>query len=292
MFLLFPQLPPEIRRKIWLATLGPMTLNFTDRSEYTAEDSSNLMESRYMGHVSHPDGSYKLLFSVEPSAAYVACKEPRDFLRYIFAEPVKPDGGLPSWFDPATDTVRFDCGRLRQLSQHPWFTEAQHLWIRLPCGAAEYLSRANDCVIFDEKDRNHHWVADNLGSLKYITFEMMYADEEADWLRDWFSVFAEWFNPPSGLGWEPVSYSARVRCYQADTPEEEWLTPQNYIHLEKQTHIKHYRRAFGVSNWKEMIPNERAICLVNATDEELENPGEFLMKHQYFDEWDLSPVRH
>lgn len=279
MFTLFIQLPADIRRKIWIETLGPMTLTFTKVGPYTVECSGRLMQSRHMGNVALSDGSYKLFFFVKPSAAYTACKESRDFLRYVFAEPVKPDGGLPSWFDPAIDTVRFDRPTLVHLSRHTWFKKTQHLWIRQNYDACEYLERNSEYYVPEWEDKNHRWVENNLGSLKHITFEMKYVSGDGKWLEEWFPVFEEWFNHAR---WEPVSYSARVICYQKNTPEEEWLTPQNYLRVEKHVDTNRYQRLFGVLNWKELIGPERSIALVNATDKELENPGEFLKKHQHF----------
>lgn len=287
MFSLFPQLPIDIRRKIWLTTLGPMTITLTqadpppaERLEQSESSPTPCLpeESRYVGKVSLPDGSCKLSFAVKPSAAYLACRESRDFLHYIFAEPVKPDGGLPSWFDLAIDTVRFHREHLVPLSRHPWFKQAQHLWIRIDHDAGEYLS--SGCYHIPAfEDKNHRWLENNLASLKSITFEMVRVSGEGVWVREWFPVFETWFNHAR---WDPVSFSARVICYQSDTPEEEWLTPQNYLRVEKQVKERHFQRGFGVPNWKEMIDCERTRCLVYATDEELENPGEFLRKHQHF----------
>ncbi|KAM3517387.1 hypothetical protein MY4038_010309 [Beauveria bassiana] len=278
MFSLFPQLPIDIRRKIWLTTLGPMTITLTqadpppaERLEQSESSPTPFLpeESRYVGKVSLPDGSCKLSFAVKPSAAYLACRESRDFLHYIFAEPVKPDGGLPSWFDIAIDTVRFHREHLVPLSRHPWFKPAQHLWIRIDHDAGEYLS--SGCYHIPAfEDKNHRWLENNLASLKSITFEMVRVSGEGVWVREWFPVFETWFNHAR---WDPVSFSARVICYQSDTPEEEWLTPQNYLRVEKQVKERHFQRGFGVPNWKEMIDCERTRCLVYATDEELENPA-------------------
>lgn len=287
MFTLFPAFPADIRRQIWLATLGPMTLTFTDSDPPPAKrlDHSESSptphfaeESRYAGKVSLPDGSYKLFFVVKPSAAYLACKESRAFLHHVFAEPVKPDGGLPSWFDLAVDTVRFSRLHLVPLSRHPWFKEAQRLWIRIYWDAEDYLPPGGH-NIHTVEDKNHQWLEKNLASLRDITFEMVGVKGEGEWLKEWFPFFEIWFNHAR---WDPVSFSARVICYQKDTPEEEWLTPQNYLRVEKKVMGNHFQRGYGVPNWKEMIQSERSRCLVYATDEELENPGEFLKKHQHF----------
>ncbi|KAJ6780126.1 hypothetical protein PWT90_03839 [Aphanocladium album] len=279
MFTLFPQLPADIRRQIWLATLGPMTVTFTGVGPLSVDWRGDLKENRRLGNVSLPDGSYNLYYYAEPSAAYITCKESREFLSYIFVGPVTPEGSLPSWFDPAIDTIRFERPFLVELSEHPWFKEAQYLWIRINYEAGEYLSTSFEYVTPAWEHRRHRWVEDNLGSLQHITFEMKGVKGKGQWLNEWFPVFDEWFNHPR---WELASYSAQVICYQNDTPEEEWLTPQNYLRREKQVHINHYQQAYGGSNWKEMIQQERDIALVNATDEELEKPGEFLKKHNHF----------
>ncbi|EJP62159.1 uncharacterized protein BBA_08833 [Beauveria bassiana ARSEF 2860] len=231
-----------------------------------------------MGHVSLPDGSYKLFYAVKPSAAYLACKESRAFLHYIFAEPAKPDGGLPSWFNLAIDTVRFNREHLVPLSRHPWLKQAQHLWIRFNFDACEYLS-SGCCKMRAYEDKDQSWLERNLVSLKSITFQMVHAKGEGEWVKEWFPYFETWFNHPR---WDPVPFSARVICYQSNIPEEEWLTPQNYLLVEKRVMGNHFKRGYGVPNWREMIGCERTRCLVYATDEELKNPGEFLKKHQHF----------
>lgn len=288
MFTLFPLLPADIRRKIWLATLGPMTLTFTSRGPPPARGRSDPEEARtkiltgessYVGNVSLPDGSYKLYFVVKPSAAYLSCKESRGFLRYILAEPVKPEGGLPSWFDPAIDTVRFNRRELVPLSRHPWFKQTQYLWIQIWYDLEDYLGPGHNSSVPEFEDKKHWWLEANLASLTYITFEMVHVTGEGDWVTYWFPVFDTWFNHPR---WDPVSFSARVICYQDDTPEDEWLTPQNYLRVEKKVTEIRYRRVFKVPNWRDMVQQKRARCLVYATDEELENPGDFLRKHQHF----------
>lgn len=290
MFTLFPQLPIDIRRKIWLATLGPMILTFTtdgpppaerpDNSE-SSRPKSSTEESRYVGNVALPDGSYKLFFVIKASAAYLACKESRAFLRYVFAEPVKPDGGLPSWYDPAIDTLRLDDELLVPLSRHAWFMQVQNIWIRIGWEVGDYMFSGWDTIRVAEF-KDHRWVEANLTSLKDITFQMYEVfGREGKWVEDWLPVFETWFNHAR---WDPVPYSARVICYQRDTPEDEWLTPQNYLRVEKKVMTKHYQRAYGVPHWREMVQRERTRCLIDATDEELENPGEFLKKHKHFGE--------
>ncbi|KAJ2966866.1 hypothetical protein NQ176_g9942 [Zarea fungicola] len=290
MFVLFPQLPIDIRRKIWLATLGPMMLTFTrkDPPPRKQPDHSESSQTpylanldRYVGNISAPDGRYKLFFVVEASATYLACKESRTFLRYVFAEPVKPDGGLPSWFDPAIDTVRFNQWQLFTLSHHPWFTQAQQLWIRIGWEAADFLNDTKEFIRPGDEYKDHRWLEENLASLKDITFEMTEVYGEGQWVHEWLPFFEIWYNHAR---WEPVSYSARVICYQDDTPEDEWLTPQNYLLVEKKVMTKRFQGYYGVSNWKEKIQRERTRCIVEASDEELENPGEFLKKHQHFGE--------
>lgn len=159
---LFSQFPPDIRRKIWLATLGPMTLTFVTglpqrEDEELPEDPPEDMSwctaaevayytipplfsnfRRYYGYVELSDGSSRLRFVVKASAAYRACKESREFLKFIFAEPVKPGGGLPSWFRFDTDTIRFADLHLPIITRHPWFLQAQHLYVIIPYEIHEY----------------------------------------------------------------------------------------------------------------------------------------------------------
>ncbi|OAA70753.1 hypothetical protein LEL_09344 [Akanthomyces lecanii RCEF 1005] len=152
-FPLFSQFPVNIRRRIWLATLGPMTVTFDtklvpcgdeDLSEGPAEDISCCTPeklayytapplfsnfSRYNGYIELSDGSSRLHFAVKAPAAYQVCKESQEFLKFIFAEPVKPEGGLPSWFRFDIDTIRFEDVLLDIVARHPWFTQTQHLHV-------------------------------------------------------------------------------------------------------------------------------------------------------------------
>jgi hypothetical protein len=322
MFPLFPQLPSEIRRKIWLATLGPMTLTFTPKEpkvEAVDQEPANLYVgdwepvpyesdadaenpiatplplpfhvemklfanyTRYFGHVELADGSSRLHFVVRPSAAYLACKESRAFLRFIFAEPVRPSGGLPSWFRFDMDTIRCPNFNFYTIRTHAWFTQTQHLTIAIGFKTSlyfEFAGERGDNEYGDECDAE--WIGNNLPSLNDITFEMLSAEiyrnsgskHISHWLDGWFDVFEDWYNCKYGS--EPVSWYARVICNWI--PEEEWLTPTNYLRLHKvmlQERNKHY---FPDEDWKPY--EKKTLDILEATDEELENPSEFLEKHR------------
>ncbi|KAJ6789195.1 hypothetical protein PWT90_05916 [Aphanocladium album] len=308
-FPLFSQFSVEIRRRIWLATLGPMTLTFKkglppredeelpkdppeDMSWCTPEEVayytilplfSNFR--RYCGYVELSGGGSRLHFVVKASAAYQACKESREFLKFIFAEPVKPGGGLPSWFRFDIDTIRFTDELLYIVARHPWFTQTQHLYVVIGYDIHYYVGHCTEEYM---EDKNHSWIEKNLPSLKDITFEMAYA-RNVDFdhavreiCADWFQVFQEWYN------WseveKPVRYYARVIILENGITEREWLTPTNYLRVEKMFRQKHYQKYFPGPNWKDHLVDQRTRSIVEATDEELENPTEFFAKHRPF--WD------
>lgn len=50
-------------------------------------------------------------------------------MKFIFAEAVKPGGGLPSWFRFDIDTIRFEDVLLDIVALHPWFTQTQLLHV-------------------------------------------------------------------------------------------------------------------------------------------------------------------
>lgn len=327
MFPLFLQFPSEIRRKIWLATLGPMTLTFTPKEPQVELDQEpdadpylhgywepvpnesdadeDLLESprltpsssnyaakkklremftnypRYFGHVALADGSSRLNFIVEPSAAYLACKESRAFLRFIFAEPVRPSGGLPSWFRFDMDTIRCTNFDFYVIRDHAWFTQTQHLIIAILLGASYYfeLGDWDDEPNGDEWDAE--WIGNNLPLLNDITFEMLRAETYGGrhthhWLDGWFDVFEEWYNCKYGS--EPPSFYARVISHRI--PEEEWLTPTNYLRVCKLVRQKRNKALFPEEDWKLHVRDRKRLDILNATDEELEDPAEFLQKHR------------
>ncbi|GAO14612.1 uncharacterized protein UV8b_05326 [Ustilaginoidea virens] len=341
MFPLFLQLPSDIRRKIWLATLGPMTLTFTEGeppvevdeeselaeedpheterrlslselysaiyspsgqyfdSTDTPEDTDEVADddagdddvvcpqkklfanyTRYFGYVALKDGSSRLTFVVESSAAYLACKESRAFLRFIFAEPVRPGGGLPSWFRFDMDTVRFKDVYLDMISEHAWFTQTENLIVAIVCGADNYLGLSDDILT----GKKHSWIQDNLACLKNITFEMHPARSArtcgpkaltGDWLDPWWEAFEQWYNCKYGS--EPASFYAKVISYCDGIPE---VTPENYLRAYKIVQQKHYQTCFPNENWKSNVWSKRTLDILEATDEELNNPTEFLKKHR------------
>ncbi|KAJ2965217.1 hypothetical protein NQ176_g10718 [Zarea fungicola] len=310
-FPLFSQFPVDIRRKIWVATLGPMTVTFVleppprkdeELPAYIPEDLSWCTPEelahytipplfsnfrRYYGYVELSDGSSRLHFVAKASAAYRACKESREFLKFIFAEPVKPGGGLPSWFRFDIDTIRFSDALLPTIARYPWFTQAQHLHVVIAYGIDDYIGPDSDADEYME-GKNHVWIEKNLLSLKDITFDMRlarYGDFDQAVRRvceDWFQVFLEWYN------WseieKPVPYYARVIFLENGTTERELLTPTNYLRIEKMYYTEHYQKHFPGPNWKDHILHQRTRSIVEATNEELENPTDFLAKHRPF--WD------
>ncbi|OAQ58678.1 hypothetical protein VFPPC_10912 [Pochonia chlamydosporia 170] len=325
MFPLFLQLPSEIRRKIWLATLGPMTLTFTQKepelevdqesdvnaelwgdwepgphehewnadedvdtdetpeppsSEYTDPKKLFANYTRYFGHVALADGSSRLQFVVEPSAAYLACKESRAFLRFIFAEQVRPNGGLPSWFRFDMDTIRCTNFVFYIIRNHSWFKQTQHLIIAVVFESFFYFEFGD----WDEEPNGDEWDADwignNLPLLTNITFEMLRAKMHGTrntyrWLDGWFDVFEEWYNCKYGS--EPVSFHARVISHEIS--EEEWLTPTNYLRVYKLVSQKRNKVFFPDDDWKPHM-RRKMLDILEATDEQLENLTEFLEKHR------------
>jgi hypothetical protein len=334
MFPLFSQLPRDIRRMIWLATLGPMTLRFTQKvpgkgpvlvkHDYGEDndpwgffeefpdwedqkreepekpkDPSDIwgpivllddlaMEKlfanfpRYVGHVALADGGSRLQFVVEPSGAYLACKESRAFLSFIFAELVRPSGGLPSWFRFDTDTIcctNFDFYIIRN---HAWFAQTQHLVIAIGLPTSLYFELGDYDNDPSGVEWDVEWIARNLPLLKNIVYEMKYATTYEHgrldhWLdKEWFDRFEEWYNCKYGT--EPVSWCAQVISQQVS--EEEWLTPTNYLRVYKLVQQKRNKYYFPDGDWKKHVWRKRSIDILEATDEKLENPTEFFKKHR------------
>lgn len=295
-FPLFSQFPVDIRRRIWLATLGPMALTFVEglpprKDEELPEDAPEDMSwctpeevarytipplfsnfRRYYGYVELSEGSSRLHFVVKASAAYRACKESREFLKFIFAEPVKPGGGLPSWFRFDIDTIRFTDDLLYIVARHPWFIQTQHLYVVILYDI--YLYTGHEAHEYME-GKDHCWIEKNLSSLKDITFEMAYArygdfgGGVREFCADWFRVFREWYN------WseveKPAPYYARVIIIENGITEREWLTPTNYLRVEKMYDQKHFQECFLGPNWKDHIVDQETKFIVEATDEEWEN---------------------
>lgn len=62
------------------------------------------------------------------------------------------------------------------------------------------------------------------------------------------------------------------------------MTPTNYLCVEKMFYQKHFQERFPGPNWKDHIDDPKTKSIVEATDEELENPVVFFAKHRPF--WD------
>jgi hypothetical protein len=239
--------------------------------------------TRYFGHVELADGSSRLHFVVKSSATYLACKESHAFLRFIFAEPVRPSGGFPSWFRFDMDTIRCSNYDVCTISTHAWFTQTQHLIIAIGLETSYYFEFANlsDTNPYgDECDAE--WIGNNLPVLNDIAFEMLNPEiygrngrkHTSEWLDGWIDIFEKWYNCKYGS--EPVSWYAQVISNRI--PEEEWLTPTNYLRLHKVMLQEHNKRYFPDEDWK---PQDKKILdILEATDEELESPAEFLEKHR------------
>lgn len=321
MFPLFLQLPSDIRRMIWLATLGPMTLTFTQKgpsevdanmcvhvedgkdwepcphegnadedphetlglipsSEYSAQENLFANYTRYSGHVALSDGSSRLNFIVEPSAAYLACRESRAFLSFIFAEPVRPRGGLPGWFRFDIDTIRCTNFDFYIIRNHAWFGQTQHLNISIWLETSYYweVGDYDDKPHGDELDAG--WIENNLPLLNDITFDMLSAKTYGPkythhWLDGWFDRFEEWYNCKYGS--EPIPWYTRVISNRI--PEEEWLTPTNYLRVYKLVSQKRNKAVFPNEDWRPHMRRKR-LDILEATDKDLENLTEFLEKHR------------
>lgn len=305
MFTRFSELPADLRRKIWLATLGPMTLTFTGQEPPEDEVMRDISEldltglpqeevdyylrpplflnfTRYYGHVALPDGTSQMLFTVKSSAAYLACKESREFLRFVFAEPPRPSGGLPSWFRFDIDTIRVKDICLPILAQHDWFVQTQNLMIAIIYEIEDYMGFQTDGY-YDTEGKDHDWVRQNLTSLRDLTFEMMFARTYdkggSHWLHPWFSIFEEWYN--SKFEDDPPPFWTRVISYQEGTSEDEWLTPDNYLLLNKMVLRKHIEKhAPRTKNLRRYLMKQREISIYEASDDELRNPAKFLEKNR------------
>lgn len=290
MFQIFLQLPSELRRKIWLATLGPMTLTFTaehpsvvlnrrlEKERFADDELSPLSISHqslpvpYFGHVDLDNGGSRLFFAIESTAAYQACKESHAFLQFFFTENIKPTGGLPSWFCSAIDIVKFNIRWIHDLIKHPWFLRTHHLVLTM---WDEEFYLGHDLYV-----TGHDWIEENLQSLRDLTIRINqgrtysenYAARYKHWLTAWFRAFESFYSPRDGEG-PPLRFYMRVI---SDTvSEEEWLSPANYLHVEKLVHKKmlHFDPQHEQRDWF-----GRKAALMAASDDELDNPAEYLAK--------------
>lgn len=294
MFRVFLHLPSELRRKIWLATLGPMTLTFTTEHPSTVLDRRRQAEQEdaardglpslsishrspsvpSFGHVELEDGGSHLFFAVESTAAYQACKESRSFLHFFFAGNSKAKSGLPYWYCSEIDTVKFNIRWIYDVIQHPWFLRTQHLVLTMWNGE-NYLGNFEDVT-------GHDWIEENLHSLRDLTVRIneghTYPEDYpacySHWLSDWFGAFERFYNPEDSED-PPLRFYLRVT---SDTvPEEEWLSPTNYLRVEKLVHQKmlHFDPQHKKRDW-----GGRKAALMATTDDELDNPAQYLAKRR------------
>lgn len=292
MFQVFLQLPSELRRKIWLATLGPMTLTFTTEhpsvvlarrleEQNGAEDGPPLRSIShgsppvpYFGYVELENGASRLFFAVESSPVYQACRESRAMLQFYFAENIKPGGGLPSWYCEEVDIIKFNICWIHDVIKHPWFYRTQHL-VLIMWDEQRYLGDYGGEI-------SHDWIEENLHSLRDVTIQLTegctysedYPATYRHWLHAWFDKFESFYHPEDD-GVSPLRFYLRVIC--CTVPEEEWLSPTNYLRVEKLVHQKMLR--FGPQHDQRDWGGRKAALMATA-DEELDNPAEYVAKRR------------
>ncbi|KAJ4147088.1 hypothetical protein LMH87_001636 [Akanthomyces muscarius] len=228
----------------------------------------------YFGHVQDEHGGSRLYFAVESTATYRACKESRAFLQFFFAEETKPEGGLPSWYCSETDTIKFNIWWIDDVIKHPWFLRTQHL---------ELTMWNEECYLGNHEDvTGHDWIEENLASLRDVTVRINeartwsenYTTRYRHWLTAWFRTFESFYNPEEADG-PPLRFYLRV---VSDTiPEEEWLSPTNYLRVEK---LVHQKMLHFDPQHKEHDTAGRKAALMAAADDELDNPAQYLARRR------------
>ncbi|KAJ3480463.1 hypothetical protein NLG97_g8064 [Lecanicillium saksenae] len=217
MFHIFLQLPPELRRKIWLATLGPMTLTFTNVHPSAILDRRRSLQGR------------PRLYTSDHSP-------PLPYFGHVEAE---TEDVLTTWNDEL------------------------------------YFGNDSDGI-------GHDWIEGSLHSLRNLTLRInegyTYSEDnlakDHHWLSDWYRTFEDFYHPEEE-GKLPPQFELRVICPTA--PEEEWLTPTNFLRVEKLVHQKmlHFDPQHEERDW-----GGRKAALMVATDEELDDPAEYLTRRR------------
>ncbi|KAJ6781371.1 hypothetical protein PWT90_11080 [Aphanocladium album] len=229
----------------------------------------------YFGHVELEDGGSRVFFAVEPTPAYQACKESRAFLHFFFEEDTNAKGGLPSWYRSEIDIIKFEIRCIHDVIKHAWFLRTQHLMLTM-WDEDFYLGNLYEVV-------GHDWIEENLLLLRDVTVHInearTYSEvnlaKDGHWLTSWFSAFESFYHPEEAQQRPPLRF--HVRVISDAVPEEEWLTPTNYLRVEKLVHQRmlhfdpqHEKRDRG--GWK--------AALMRATDNELDNPAEYVGKRR------------
>ena len=243
----------------------------------------------HYGYVALPDGSSRMSYVVESTPAYRACKESRSFLAHIFAEPVREGGGLPSWFRFDIDTIRFQGDWMHRIGNHPWYLQTQHLYIDLKSSIGAYLDPArnrydersdygdddHDASI-DRVEKGHDWIIQHLTQLKDLSIELR-TFETRHCEDDWFGLFDSICYDEAGNFLLPF----QVRVLSPRIPGSEWLTPQNYLRIQKSLYIDDLGPLYPDGKWREMLSKYSNLMetLVSATDEQLSDPAAFHAKH-------------
>ncbi|KAJ3489058.1 hypothetical protein NLG97_g6074 [Lecanicillium saksenae] len=294
----FFDLPPEIRRQIWLATVGPMTLSLlaANPPDQTEQCHPKLCDhrdkhiatlklfknfSRYYGHIDIPNRSGQLLFVVDPTGAYMACKESRAILRPLFAEPIHPEGGLPSWFRFDLDTIRCSHRTSYSVKQFEWRHRITHIHVTIDVSLmpAMPMNRHHSNLCLLGRFLNHDFKRFFKG-LDTAIFDMFgdarkYEDGAADyWLSEWFVLFEELY----GRRCTTLPSAPKMAIVSRQLEEMECLTPQNYLHA-----IKKWRHLWEKTHDENTCVKDdeyyRMRAIFEAADEELNDPVEFRKKY-------------
>lgn len=238
------QLPIELRHLIWTLSIDSVTLVLSPRLRGDVYERI----PPYPGYAKHESKNSSIGYYIAMPVVYWVCRESHRVLKHLCQHPQQQQYGLPDWFSFDIDTISIDISALRQLKTHKWFTQVQHLVINIR-STEQFFPDDEDTEDnengrdFDSR-KNEKWFLDHLLHLQTLTFRInsrkwnfafTFADEGfhgtyvTHWLRHWYQVMERWY--ANEVKESNVPWYTRVINY--DAPMEEWLTPTNFLWVNK-----------------------------------------------------------
>lgn len=246
----FPRLPIDLRRQIWCLAARPATVYL-----YLAES----------------EGAVR--FRVLLTPALLACREAHDFLRFLYAP---AQNALPSWFRFDVDTIRCRAECLPQVSRLAWCSLVETLVV---CDIREAAE-----IFLGPSPVKFSYIETHFTALRYLTLEVKAESRTManHWLVDsWMWFMEDLYNDEAGR--QPVPY--QIHVVSPGEPEEEWLTPMNYLRV---WHVWQKKRNAYLNKTREEYEDEIVLKsmvkhhAVVESDDDLDDPAAWFKKRRPF----------
>lgn len=302
-FTLFPKLPAELRHYIWSLAAHPHTIYLFRHPNCDGPAHRRVKELMEQGldryddevvdaiHIANDECSVSIRFKILP--AMQGCREAYHLFKPLFEgqKPLEPS--ILPWIYLDQDIVVGYPDILRPLYlQHPWFSVAvRHFTLRY----VYYLEDLFDDDYVEGKPLVEFYaIEDRFPSLKTVTIEI---DDKRKlvtgqypnyyWLNEWIEPMRSLYHPQQPYdSREAVGY--RLHIINTHQPEDEWITPQNYLRQWHRWILKRdkmYNLAIPEEGHSPDPPFDPSyfIDVIKLDDDDLDRPDVWWKKHGPFE---------